>query len=107
MSLRNKFARYIRPQKTCTPGNEYCFLIYHNIYLNKLLDLCILLDMNKVRIEKIKIVNEKTYNAIRNLLAQLYPESPPLEFEKFQRVVNSPNVSMYIVSVGGEIVGTS
>ena len=65
------------------------------------------LDMNKVRIEKIKAVDEKKYNAIRNLLAQLYPERSPLEFEKFQRVVNSPNVSVYIATVDGEIVGTS
>ncbi|OGI67960.1 hypothetical protein A2738_03885 [Candidatus Nomurabacteria bacterium RIFCSPHIGHO2_01_FULL_42_15] len=63
--------------------------------------------MNRVRIEKVKAVDEKTYNAIRNLLTQLYPEIPPLEFEKFQRVVNSPNVSMYIATIGGEIVGTS
>ena len=63
--------------------------------------------MNKIHIEKIKVVDEKTYNAIRHLLAQLYPKRPPLEFEKFQGVVNSPNVSVYIAMVDGEIVGTS
>src|SRR3989344_5499745 len=63
--------------------------------------------MNTTYIEKIKTVDEKKYNAIRNLLTQLYPKNPPLEFEKLQRVVSSPNVSVYIATVDGEIVGTS
>ncbi|MBI2013514.1 MAG: GNAT family N-acetyltransferase [Candidatus Colwellbacteria bacterium] len=63
--------------------------------------------MDKARIDKVRTADEKAYNAIRDLLAQLYPERPPLEFEKFQRVVNSPNVGVYIATVDGEIVGTS
>lgn len=60
-----------------------------------------------IRIDRISTINKATYRALQNLLCQLYPEQPPLAFDKLKRVAEEGGVTIYIAVLDGNIVGTS
>jgi len=61
----------------------------------------------ETKIQKITEVNQGQYEAISQLLLQLYPQKAVLKFNKFKRVVENKNVSVYIAETEGKITGTA
>lgn len=61
-----------------------------------------------IKITKLEdIANITTYERIKDLLSQLYPQNPQITKERFERVVGQTRNNIYIASENGVIVGTA
>lgn len=63
--------------------------------------------MKNIVIKKVQSIDSHTYKRLRDLFVELYPNNPPLTFDKFKKVIETGPVEIYVALSGeGKVVAT-